>query len=82
MRTKLIQIGNSRGVRLSKALIEQFQLDEEIMLQPLENGISISSATSPRYDWEEKFKAAAPLTDKKDEWNNLQNKFELEERTW
>ncbi len=82
MRTRLIQIGNSKGVRLSKTLIEQFDLKEEIILEPTEKGILISSGSSARKGWEEQFREAVKKADKSDPWNSIPNKFDEEEWTW
>lgn len=81
MRTRLIQIGNSKGVRLSKSLIKQFELGEGIIIEPTDKGILISSAKVPRQGWEEKFKAAK-TGDAADEWNDAQNQFDKNEWTW
>jgi len=34
MKTRIVQIGNSRGIRLPKVLLEQAQLTEESNLMP------------------------------------------------
>ena len=58
MKSRLIRIGNSRGVRLPKSLIEEADLSEELELR-LENGtIVIQSAKPVRAGWAE---AAAEL---------------------
>jgi antitoxin MazE len=82
MRTRLIQIGNSKGIRLSKTLIEEFDLKEEIIIEPTDKGILISSGSTTRQDWEEQFKAAAKRFGKPDPWNTISNKFDEEEWTW
>lgn len=58
MKTRLVQIGNSRGVRLPKALIAQAQLGEEVELEIRGGSLVISTSTSPRHGWGE---AAAVL---------------------
>ena len=59
MKTHLIQIGNSRGIRLSKALLEQAQLGEELEVSAEDSQIIIRSASKPRQGWEETFRAMA-----------------------
>ena len=51
VKTRLIQIGNSRGVRLPKLLIEQAQLGEDIELEVKDGAIIISSAAGHRQGW-------------------------------
>jgi antitoxin MazE len=51
MKTRLVRIGNSRGVRLPKPLIEQVGLEEGIDLQVQAGSIVIRSITNPRAGW-------------------------------
>ena len=53
MKTKLIPIGNSRGVRIPKPLLEQAGLEDEVELQVVEAGIMIRGADTPRHGWAE-----------------------------
>ena len=51
MKTHLIRIGNSRGVRLPKAIIAQAGLTEEVELGVRDGAIVIARATSARSGW-------------------------------
>jgi antitoxin MazE len=53
MKTKLVRIGNSRGVRIPKALLEQAGLEDDIELEVVRGSIVIRSAHSPRQGWAE-----------------------------
>jgi antitoxin MazE len=53
MKTKIIKVGNSRGIRLPKAILEAGGLEDEVELVLQKNGILIRSARSPREGWEE-----------------------------
>ena len=53
IRTRLVRIGNSRGVRLPKPLLLQAGLTEEVELQVREGAIVIASAGRPRAGWAE-----------------------------
>ena len=55
MKVPLIRIGNSRGVRIPKPLIEECQLSDEVDLQVKDNSIVISSITAVRSKWEDAF---------------------------
>lgn len=58
MRTRLIRIGNSRGVRLPKPLIEEAGLTDEVELRVRDGAIVIRPVAVPRIGWRE---AAARL---------------------
>jgi len=51
MKTKLVRIGNSRGIRLPKALIEQAGLDEDVQLDLQGNAVVIRPLASTRAGW-------------------------------
>lgn len=53
MKTRLVRIGNSRGVRIPKPLLEQVGLEDEVELRVVDNGIVIEAARAPRADWAE-----------------------------
>ena len=53
MKTNLIQIGNSKGIRIPKSYIEQYQLNGEIELIPSKSGLLITSSSKPRTEWED-----------------------------
>ena len=51
MRTRLVRIGNSRGVRLPKAIIAQAGLTEEVELGVRDGAVIIARASSARSGW-------------------------------
>jgi antitoxin MazE len=51
MKTRLVRIGNSRGVRLPKPLIEQAGLTDEVELDVRDGAIVIAPAAHPRSGW-------------------------------
>jgi antitoxin MazE len=53
MKTKIVRIGNSRGVRIPKPLLEQAGLENEVLLRVVEEGIVIEAADQPRAGWSE-----------------------------
>ena len=53
MKSRLIRIGNSRGVRLPKPLIQEAGLKEEIEVSVREGAVVITSSTAPRSGWAE-----------------------------
>ena len=53
MKTRLVRIGNSRGVRLPKPLIEEAGLSEEVELRVREGAIVIAAVEQARAGWAE-----------------------------
>jgi len=51
MKTKLVQIGNSRGIRLPKPLIEQAGLTDEVELEVRDGTIVIVALLPVRSGW-------------------------------
>lgn len=63
-RSRIIRIGNSRGIRVPKALLEQAQLPEEVELQAEPGRLIVRAARRPRAGWAE---AAASMHRKGDD---------------
>ena len=55
MKTKIIRIGNSQGVRIPKPLIEESGITEEIEMILRDDEIVLRSAETIRKDWEASF---------------------------
>ena len=51
MKAHIVRIGNSRGVRLPKVLLEEAQLADEVELQAEPGRIVIRKAARPRAGW-------------------------------
>ena len=60
MRMELVRIGNSRGIRIPKPLIEQCGLGKTVELRVENERLVISPERRPRQGWEEAFRAAGP----------------------
>ena len=59
MKTRIIRIGNSQGVRIPKLYLEQSRLGEDVLLEVQNNEIVIRSASPPRQGWAEAAKTMA-----------------------
>ena len=69
MEAKLVNIGNSKGVRLPKKLIERYHLGEKLTLEEVQDGILIKADAPPdKYSWEQTFKEMAR---EKEDWSDL-----------
>lgn len=56
MEISVIQIGNSKGVRLSKTLIEKYNIKDKVELILEKGQIIIKPISSPRKGWGKAFK--------------------------
>ena len=52
MKARLVRIGNSRGIRLPKPLIEEVGLEEEVELRIRDGAIVICASNTSRAGWE------------------------------
>ena len=82
MKTKLVPIGNSRGVRLPKPMIRDAGLADEVELRVHDGAIIITSAKNTREGWSD----AAKLLHERQEDNLLDEpagtKFDRDEWKW
>ncbi len=63
MKTRIVKIGNSQGIRIPKLLLQQSNLIEEVELEAEDNRIIIRAAKLPRQDWAREFRAMAERGD-------------------
>lgn len=63
VKTRIVKIGNSQGIRIPKILLEQSALGEEVELTLDAEQIVIRSAHNPRQGWEEAFQSMHALGD-------------------
>jgi antitoxin MazE len=52
-KTSIIRIGNSKGIRIPKVLLEQAQLPNEVELHAEPGRLVVSAAHRPRAGWAE-----------------------------
>lgn len=80
MKTRLVRVGNSRGIRLPKPLIEEARLTDEVELRVRDGAIVIARVVSARSGWAE----AARRMRERDEDRLLDppTPTRLDEREW
>ena len=81
MKAQIIRIGNSQGIRIPKALIEDGKLSGEVELELHEEGLLIRSLQKPRADWDARFKGAADADDDQS-ISETRTAFENKEWQW
>jgi antitoxin MazE len=52
-KTRIVRIGNSQGIRVPRALLEQAELPEEVELQAQPGRLIVRAARRPRAGWAE-----------------------------
>ncbi len=82
MRTRLVRIGNSRGVRLPKALIAQAGLTDEVELYVKEGAIIVERATALRSSWAEAAREMRHSNEDRLPDPHLPTHFDEEEWEW
>ena len=69
MESKLINIGNSKGIRLPKKLIQKYHLDEKLTLEEKKEGILIKAdILDNKLSWDETYKEMAK---EKEDWSDF-----------
>lgn len=56
MELSVIRIGNSKGIRLSKAILEKYNISDKIEMILEKDYIVLKAKSEPRKNWVESFK--------------------------
>jgi antitoxin MazE len=65
MEVAVVKIGNSRGIRLSKTLLEKYNIKDSVDLVLEKGQISIRPMAQPRHGWKDAFMLMAESGDDK-----------------
>ena len=65
---KLVAIGNSRGVRIPKALLQKYGFSDSLVLEETEQGILVREKREDKLSWADTFKAMA---EEGEDWSDL-----------
>jgi antitoxin MazE len=84
VKSRIVKIGNSQGIRIPKLLLDQTDLSGEVELAVEEGQIVVRAARLPRDGWEEMFRVMAERRDDKllDGDELLPTVWEEEEWEW
>lgn len=82
MKTRLVRIGNSKGIRIPKALIDQSGLQDEVEITLKGNSLVIRPASNPREGWAEAFEEMARRGDDTLLDDEVANEFDRTEWQW
>ncbi len=56
VKTKVVRIGNSRGIRIPKVILDQYHINDEVELETKEDCLIIKSSHTARDGWGKAFK--------------------------
>ncbi|MDZ8256852.1 AbrB/MazE/SpoVT family DNA-binding domain-containing protein [Nostoc sp. ChiQUE01b] len=59
IRTRIVKIGNSQGIRIPKLLLEQSGIGEEVEIEIQDCHLIVRAASQSRQGWEEAFATMA-----------------------
>jgi antitoxin MazE len=82
MKTRLVRIGNSRGVRFPKPLIEEAGLSEEVEVRARRGSIVILPVAGLRSGWAKAAKEIRARGEDRLLDEPLATRFDLEEWAW
>lgn len=80
----LIRIGNSLGVRIPQAILQQmgFKKDMNLVFKVTEEGLLISSEKQARDGWEQQFKSSEKRLKNPSLLGEFSNEFDKDEWEW
>ena len=79
-KTRIVRIGNSRGIRVPKVLLDQAELPDEVELQAEHGRLVIRAARGPRAGWAAAAKAMHTQGD--DQLLDAQTPTRFDEKGW
>jgi len=79
MEVSVIQIGNSKGIRFSKTLLEKYNIKDKVDLILEKGRIIIQPLSKPRKGWEESFEKMTKNGDDRLLFNDVFEDETLEE---
>jgi antitoxin MazE len=62
MKINLINIGNSKGIRIPQAIIKQYNITESMEMVMMEEGFMLKPIEKEGIDWEKEFQKKFQLT--------------------
>jgi antitoxin MazE len=65
---KIVPIGNSKGIRIPKALLQKYGLKNSLLIEETEKGLLLRNKEESKLSWEDTFKAMA---DEKEQWDDF-----------
>ena len=58
MRLAVVSIGNSKGIRIPKAVLDKYQIKDSVDVEMRDDALILKPVQNPREGWEEQFRQA------------------------
>ena len=65
---KLISVGNSKGIRLAKELLDKYGWDDRLILEEREESVVLRGEKTQNLSWEETYRAMAA---EREDWSDF-----------
>ncbi|MDA3790580.1 MAG: AbrB/MazE/SpoVT family DNA-binding domain-containing protein [Desulfobacula sp.] len=65
---KLIPIGNSKGIRIPKELIQKYGLNNSLLLEETDTGLLLRKKNDNKLSWEDTYRAMA---NEQEDWDDF-----------
>ena len=65
---KLVPIGNSKGIRIPKALLQKYDLTSSLLLEETDRGLLLRKKKEDKLSFEDTYKA---MVNENEDWENL-----------
>ena len=65
---KLVAIGNSRGIRLPKVMIQKYRWGDSLVAEETEDGVLLRGAEGDKLSWKDTYRAMAA---ENEDWSDL-----------
>ena len=65
---KLVSIGNSKGVRIPKALLQKYGFEGSLLLEETDTGLLLRNKKESKLSWEDTYRAMA---NEKEHWDDF-----------
>ncbi len=79
MKAQIVKIGNSHGIRIPKAVLEETRMSGDVEIEVTPDGILIRNINKPRSNWDAMFKA---LSDRDDDLQLDRPSTSFEKKEW
>lgn len=66
---KLVPIGNSKGIRIPKAILQKYGLKNFLLLEETDRGLLLRRKEDQKLSWEDTFKSMAA---EKEDWGDFE----------
>jgi len=65
---KLVPIGNSKGIRIPKALLQKYGLKNSLLIEETDKGLLLRNKEESRLSWEDTYRSMA---NEKENWDDF-----------